>query len=414
MKFKEIKECGSNNILKWAMSNGADVRSDQAVQSLTNQELYYNLIVEDVNAFELFRLTQQYREKLRVTNQLPAAIPLRRDTQQMFPDELDDNTKLYELVENGCEKFINLALQMKSDDTVIKPEIAQLFIPMICNKYTIQIPLSFTDFIAVMNEDEFRNIFNENYPATIDEVINDNESCMLRNMLLLYLVQSVDIISYPEHFETLLNITKYAPIKSVKHDKLYKFALSSFSKYNKTSRNQIVCSMFNANKTKLIENMRIMSRLRTPLKVSFVVELPIYYMQIIQNTYSSEELEIIFESSMKDIIDTSLICDDFISIDFPEDAEVPEEITNSITLYKTRINECNKDILDLINLIINTSTELNYTNSFSLLPSMYMTKAIFTINMDYADKYVSHIDPVIGEMFTEMLDVGASILSDVK
>ena len=75
MKITSITESGSNNTLLWAISNGADIKSDIPLQSIINDELFFLVRLEDVNMFELFRLTQHFRNKLRIINEHMAAIP---------------------------------------------------------------------------------------------------------------------------------------------------------------------------------------------------------------------------------------------------------------------------------------------------------------------------------------------------
>ena len=90
MKITSITESGSNNTLLWAISNGADIKSDIPLQSIINDELFFLVRLEDVNMFELFRLTQHFRNKLRIINEHMAAIPDDSDLINRFPGSFTD------------------------------------------------------------------------------------------------------------------------------------------------------------------------------------------------------------------------------------------------------------------------------------------------------------------------------------
>ena len=148
MKILSIKESGSNNILRWAIEQGAEIKSDIQLCGLINNDLFYLVELSEVNFFELFRLTQLYRNKLKVISEEKAEVPNQSELMKYFsgecsldPNEPEKKSPAYEIAEYCISNFINLALQMNTDDDIISLNGAKLFIPMIARKFTIQLPI---------------------------------------------------------------------------------------------------------------------------------------------------------------------------------------------------------------------------------------------------------------------------------
>lgn len=414
MKITNISECGSSNLLRWAINNGANIKSDTSLQALINAETFYHITIEDVNLLELFRLTQCYREKLHVRIERKAEIPSTSELAKSFDGEYDiDGNKvpLTDVVEHACNMFFNLALQMNADDDIIRHENTRLFFPMLSRHYDIDIPLSFVDLVAAFKTPEDAALlFNSSYPDNLNDVILNSDNPLISNMIMLYIIKTTSICKYDEHYEQLLRLVKYAPLHKCSDDKLYKFRLTGFSKYNNMTRGEERCSMFNVSKDLMEKSLKKINTLKTPLKVDFALQLPIQYMQLLENTYSNEQLPIAFESSMSSIIESGLVSNNFKSHEFDEsETEKIEEFNNSIESYKVRINEANQIVLNSIPVIFNNGKDIDYTNTFAMLPSAYTTKAIVTLNMEYEDLYLSHYDPIIRSMFYEMIDIVKSI-----
>jgi hypothetical protein len=58
MNISSIRESGSNNLLKWAIDNRADLKNNIPLASLINDELFYLVNIDGMNFYEVFRLTQ--------------------------------------------------------------------------------------------------------------------------------------------------------------------------------------------------------------------------------------------------------------------------------------------------------------------------------------------------------------------
>lgn len=426
MKLINIREAGANNLLTWAIANGDSIKDDEAIHGLVNAETFYLVTLSDVNFFELFRLTQIYRNKVRIISEKKAAIPPRTELVKLFngtycPNKDDPETKapLYQCVEYTVNNFINLALQMSNDNDIIHSSAVRLFLPMISRKFDVQIPVSFIDLLDSISAEEAERLFSMEYPATLEE-ITESDVHGFKTKLMTSLAIGTKIIKYTTRYNQYLRATKYFPLKKAESKKLYRFGLLGFFKYNEISRSEIRVNMFHPNPNLLTENMKRMNTINTPLKVEFVIELPIQYMQMLENSFDRDVLEINYESSMTSIIDEGIRYDDFITKEFasedPTAEEAAEEYNNQINAYRVRIAEANEVLLKAIPILLtgNNENEVDTTSVFSMLPAIYTTKAVVTLNLDYTKKYIDHYDPVISELFKEMIDMSHGIVEDIK
>ena len=422
----DIKESGANNTLLWALSNGANIKEDVPLTSLINDETFYLVTLSGVNFFELFRLTQMYRDKLRIVSENVSALPSNKELKDTFPGEYrdgDDALDLADVADNVISNFMNLAAQMGTDDDIIQPGAARLFIPMIARKFDIQIPLSFIDLIDMMSTDEASKLFTTDYPGTLKEIIENKVHGVQINLSMGF-VKATQILKYDERYDKYLKLTKYAPIKSYKYqDRLIKFAMLGFAKKDNITRGEIRSTLFKANPEVIINNMKRISKLSTPLEVDFAVELPIQYMQILENSFGNDMLAIQYESSMSTIIDAGLVYEDFITTTYPttdednlgeEEQNKIIEAGNAIETYRVRITGANQLLLNTIPTLIQSNSDVDVTSVFSMLPSIYMAKAVIRVNMDNIHKYVSHYDSEISHMFHEMQISINKLIEDIN
>lgn len=425
MNITNIKESGSNNVLLWAINNGADVKEDQQLQSIVNDELFYLVTMEDINFLELFRLTQMYRKKLRIVSEKQADVPSRNELNNLFQGELvmDDNEEtkapISEAVEHVVQMFINLALQMQTDDDIIKTSAVRLFLPMISRKFDVQIPVSFVDLVDSLSPEECSRLFTAEYPITLKDIVNDDVNGF-KTKLQLGFVRGTSIIKYHKRYDQYLKITKYAPIKTCSNNKLYKFGLLGFYKFDNNSRGEVRCSLFNPDNNMLGTTLKQLANLKSPLKVQFAIQLPIQYMQILESSYDPDDLDIQYESSMTTIINDGLNYDDFVIQTFDEDDTSDEnqqritEYNNQIDAYKVRIAEANQVLMNTLAQVLQSEGDCDTTSAFAMLPSIYTTKAVITIDISNSNKYTEHIDPVISSMFNDMIGMASSVIADIQ
>lgn len=426
MQISKIKESGTNNVLLWAISNGADIKEDPQLQSIVNDELFYLVTLENVNFLELFRLTQMYRNKVRILTEKQAEVPSRKELNELFTGELmindeSDSNKapMSEAVEHVVQMFINLALQMQNDSDIIKTSAVRLFLPMISRKFDVQIPVSFFDLVESLNPEECSKIFGSEYPNTLSSLV-DGENNGFNTKLQLGFVRGTSIIKYHKRYDQYLSISKYSPIKTCNNNKLYKFGLLGFYKFDPNSRGEVRCSLFNPNSEELGATLKQLGGIKTPLNVQFAVQLPIQYMQILENSFEASDLDVQYESSMSTIIADGMEYDDFIVQEFDEDDMSEEnqqkitEYTNQIDAYKVRIAEANQIMINSLGQILQSDADFDTTAAFAMLPSLYTSKAVITLDVTKSNIYINHFDPVISSMFKEMLDMSSEIYSDIQ
>lgn len=427
MKVTNIKESGSHNTLLWALQKNAQVYGDIPLCSIINNELFYLVTFSDVNFFELFRLTQQYREKVRIIEEKVVCIPPRSELAQYFPGSFEDNGKKVpnlEMAEYAMQQFVNLALQMNADSDIIRPSASRLFIPMLARKFDVQIPVSFFDVVSsIKNEEEAAKLFNDKYPENLNEQVLENSENGILMCLEMMFVKSTSILKYNETFDKYLTKMKYYPLKSVKTEKLYKYALVGFFKYDNISRGEVRVNLLQPDEAKLGEQLKTIGILETPMKIEFMIQLPIQYMMMLENYFSPEELFITYESSMARIIDESIDYKDFVSPEWDTDqpdnlneeqTAIINEYNNATSAYHQRIDESNTNTLNVINMLLTQKdVDIDVTSAFSMLPAIYATKAMIVLNLEYAEKYVNIYDPLLAEMFQDMLSMAERITEDV-
>lgn len=418
MHIVNIQEAGCSNILRFAIANGADIQNDLPLQGLIGNELFYLVTYGGVNFFELLRLTQSYREKLRVVNGSPITPVEEKEFAERFPGMADENTPMKDVANHIVSRWLGLALQMNADNELMTPAGARLFLPMMARKFEVQIPIAFADLVNALKPNEYAAIFNADYPATLVNILDTENINYGRMMLELNFVKTTSMRIYGKQLESYLNIMKYAPLRSVKTDKLYKFALSGFHKYDNLARSEVRFSMFQPNPSDTARVLKRMAQLSTPLITDWVIQMPIQYMQQLLNSYSAEDLPIQYESSASGIIDAGFTFHDFI---LPEESLSEEEgsenrVQNQIEAYTTRINECNSETMAAMQIMISNNgvDAADLVSSFSLLPSVYNTRGVISVDMSKTDLFLGNIDPLITGMFREMFSVAQNILDDLK
>lgn len=428
MQIVNIKESGANNLLMWALSNGANIKKDFSLSSLINDELCYFVTIEGINFFELFRLTQIYRDKLRIVQEKPADLPSKRELEEYFPGVFspDDNPEksipLHETAEHVILNFINLTSQMNTDNDIIHSGAIRLFFPMITRKFNIQIPVAFIDFINSMTDDEATKVFSSKYPETLQEIIV-SETHSLKTRLTLEFVKFTQILKYDETYDQYLKLIKYAPLKTYPPSKLYKLALLAFSRRDNISRGEIRCSLFKPDPDTHPNVMKRIGSLSTPLELDFVIQLPIQYMQTLENSYGNDILPISYESSMGMIIDGGIVYEDFKTFEHPSEVAEGElkneqmkaqNHNNAIEAYRVRIAEANQILLNTIPILIKSPHYVDITNVFAMLPSIYMAKAVIRVNIENLKKLTSHSDPLLANMFKEISDISVAVNEDIR
>lgn len=421
MKITSITESGSNNTLLWAISNGADIKSDIPLQSIINDELFFLVRLEDVNMFELFRLTQHFRNKLRIINEHMAAIPDDSDLINRFPGSFTDpenpdvHLPLIDAAKHATSNFLNIVSQMQQDEDIITPGAVRLFIPMIARRYDIQIPVAFMDVIAAFKSvEDTEKVFNENYPNTLNAITETDNNEILNMIYILFMKLTTINRVNPRH-DKYIQYIKYTPLKKIGGNKLHKVYMLGFHKFNPITCGINRCTLFNLDPEKVISSLSTISKINSPLEIDVVVQLPIQMMQILENISGPDMLTISYESSMVSILDDGLIFNDFVAPELsPDGSETTEERTNAISAYRARITEANQYMLNVIQ-IITADKESDVPSAFSLLPSIYLTNAVLTMKVDDIPKLLKKCtDPSLIDMFEDINNTANNIIADMN
>lgn len=434
MNIIDIKQSGCDHILNWSISQGAEIYNDLGLQAIVNDEMFYLITISDINFLELFRLSQMYREKLRIIKEEKADVPPRSLLMKLFNGtivtgkgtENEKSLSMAEATEYVCQNFLNLILQMQNDSDIISPTALRLFLPMITRKFTVQIPYGFADFIKSITKDESSEIFNKNYPNTLSSII-ENPEHNFHKIFNLGFIKATDIIRYDKQYDKYLNVFRYQSLRPTKDNinELYRVALSGFHCFDKLSRGEIRCSLFNSSKeslTKTMTNLKFIDFSSDPLYFDFAIELPIQYMMILCNTFSNEVLTISNESSMVTILNGGIEFNDFIMPEYTNESELTEDqqkevenTKNSIDAYRIRITEANQLLMNTLEAILSDEkVDVSISDAFSMLPCIYRAKASITVNSILIDKYPNHSDSIISKMFKEIRDIATSIIAEIK
>lgn len=413
MKILEIKEAGSSNVLRWAMSKNADLYNDPQLQAVINSSLYYIITVDGVNMMELLKLSSLYRERLRVLAIDRAEIPSDEALAEIFKgeavanDDSGESIALNEAAKYCIQTFYDLTMQMFGDESIISPAVSQLYIPMITRLARIQIPISFIDLVSMLKPDEAADLFRpENYLNTLPTLVN--EGTHFSNVLSMKIMQATAFRKHDERYDYFINKVKFAGLKKVDSDKIYKFKIIGCYKYDPVTRSDVRVDLFNTNEDELTKKLKLLSAIRSPLMVEFAVQLPIMHMQDIEHMYSFDELGISYEDSISSIIEGGLSLDNFTTPEIIQDENAEEkkiEFENLISAYKTRLTEANQVLLNTLAIMLNSDTDTNPTAIYSLIPGIYNMKAVFTLDMSKADIYNGNFKTGISEMFEEMVEM---------
>lgn len=400
MQVTNIRESGSANTLRWAIANNAELKDNLPLASVINDELFYLVQVEGVNFYELFRLTQLYRNKIKICNINRASIPSMESLGERFPGNEGEVMEVLSM-------FSGMVTQMLADNDIIAEGAAQLFLPMITTTFTVQLPFAFIDVLEAMTDDEATKLFSAEYQRNLETICDGGNAHSLPRSILISIERNTSNIRYDGKYEQLIRSTKYFVLKDYPQ-KLFKIGLLGFAKFDNVTRGEARCNMFKPDPATFKQTMKQLSRLRSPLELSFAVQLPLYYMQLLESSYFPEDLKISHRSSINSILDNGLVFHDFQLVDGDEDQE------SSINNYKVRISEANLACLKTINAITQSDAPSHAPSIFALLPPIYQSTAVITFLVDDLPLLTQHSNPVIQEMFTEIQKISNGIVNELQ
>lgn len=422
MNIVSIKEAGSNNIISWAITNNANIVSDLALQSLINDELCYIITLDNVNLFELFRLTQTYRDKLRIIEESKAEVPSMEELKIFFPGEFtvgNDKSpiKFADAAEASINSYINLVMQMQTDNDIISGTVRRLLLPMISRKFTIQIPVSFVNFISYMIVEESTKIFVSDYPNTLQQIFDENHS--FNKLFTLELIKNTSLVQFDNRYVQYVNVIKYNPLNTCHNNKFFKFALLGCHKYDNVDRSEVLFNLFNINKNDMIDKLKKIGSLNTPLYVDFVISIPIQHMLFLLNNTKEDYMTIAYPSTYYDTLETKFPIENISTEFYSDDEEKVKTFNNALEAYKLRITEVENSTRNLIAMLMSSARDItggydiDERGAFSLLPSIYMTKAVITFDVKNINNLQNINDPILSDLFKDTGEQINHLLNDI-
>lgn len=380
-----ISESGCNNILRWAISNGVNPKTNSNISALINDEMYYNIQISNVNFYELFRITQYHHTKIKILK-FHTVDNLSDDElmNRFYPEHHAD-------IKDIIDKFLAISTLIREDDDINDKLYSSLILPMITTKCDIQFPIGFGDILSYMAVDDSKKIFTNDYPENLNDMIKLDS---IRQGILLNVDRSTRNITYNDMLDKLIQATKYKNLPK-SQDKIYKTAMLSFEKEHTSNRRIIRNSLFNVNRNDMINNMKIMSTLNGEMKYTFAVQLPIYLMQTLESVYDDKIIEISMRSSVGNLLTNNFFLDE-----------------NIVKKYGLRITESMSEMYQLM-LKILENTDLK-ESVIALLPPAQYTNALITISDNNLETLINESNPYLQEMFLKMEQLIRSVNIDIQ
>jgi hypothetical protein len=147
---------------------------------------------------------------------------------------------------------------------------------------------------------------------------------------------------------------------------------------------------------------------RSPLDVTFAIQLPIYHMHSLETIYSADDLRISHRSSIDNIIDNGLVVENFSTgID-------KEEESSEINEYTVRLMEADLECQQLIAKLGDDGSIIHPPTVTALLPPMYRANAVITFQADNIQNFLSSGHLVLEEMFFRINQMITSINTSIQ
>lgn len=406
MFISDIQESNSSNILKWALSNNAQILTDIALIDIINDEMKYLVTIEDVNFLEVYQLTQIYRNQLMIVVKDPLKIADEDLLKSIFGlSSKDDKIIPWKLALQAISKYSNLFFQIEAnEDDEHKTPLDLLFMPMINRRFTIQIPLRFIDFIYLLSDAEYKKVFKAGYPNTLEYIIDAESSINnFKGRFMMQLIKNATPTPFNKKIIKYLDITKFKALhQNSKDEKFYTPVLLNFGAEDPMTKKIIRYSFFKANKEDLQVILKKLNKYKiNEMMYEFAIQLPIEYMQILENTFHNGIVEIKYRTPMNIIANRGYNYNQILKI-----RDLDENLVEPIDPYALRINEAAMENIHCINLLeLNLNNNLIDTNRadiYSLLPSVYTVQCVIRISSEDIKKIITISNPVIKNIFIEI------------
>lgn len=409
MKLSSITQTNYSSILKWAVKNNANFKKDLGLTDIISDDMKYILTFDDVNFLELYRLSEIYRDRLTITKMNPIITPSDSYFEEHFEGQSTTNQDLIKyskMAKVGIEKYLDILKQVdanRENDVFVNP-LDVLFVPMLCRRFSVQIPLRFIDLIFAISESEMSSVFNYTYPDSLDNLI-DNGGLGFETKLMVKMIKTIGIAPYEPKTIKYLDITKFNALQKKTEEKnFYDPVLLSFWKINPITGQEIKFSFFKTNKDELERVLKKLKKIDSPMELEFAIQLPLEYMQIIQKTYNNQLVDISYRSSFEVIADKGFNYDRICQLRDYDSTEITE---TPVELYTIRLHEAAlQNKIAVTNLAkaaySETGNVISLIDVFSLLPSVYTTQAVIKINSQNLKKLMTETNPFVKSIFTKI------------
>jgi hypothetical protein len=275
---------------------------------------------------------------------------------------------------------------------------------MINRFYTIQIPLRFIDFIYLLSEQEYSTIFRPDYPHSLDELTKpSSDPKTFRNKLLIQLIKNSIPVQYHPRFIKYLDITKFNSLKKKNDDEqFYSPTLLNFGFEDPLTKKVVRYSFFKSKSEDLKIVLKKMRKYHVDkMNYEFAIQLPIEYMQILENHFNNGLVEVKYRSPFESIISKGFNYKQIIKI-----RDLDQNVTEAVDAYGVRLHEAAIDNITNINmlsmLLKEEKADLNYGAIYSLLPAIYSVQAVIKISSTDISNIVNISHPMIKSIFTDI------------
>lgn len=409
MKLSSITQSNYSSILKWAVKNNANFKKDLGLTDIISDDMKYLLTFDDVNFLELYRLSEIYRDRLIIIKMNSIIVPSDTYFEEHFEGQSETNKELVkysEMAKLGIRKYIDLLKQVDAnrENNVFSNPLDVLFVPMVCRRFSVQIPLRFIDLIFAISETEMSSVFNYTYPDSLENLI-DSGGMGFETKLMVKMIKTIGIAPYEPKTTKYLDITKFNPLqKKTEEQNFYDPVLLSFWKINPVTAQEIKFNFFKTNKDELERVLKKLKKIDSPMELEFAIQLPIEYMQIIQKSYSNQLIDISYRSSFEVVASKGFNYEKICQL---RDYETNEISETPVELYSVRLHEAAlQNTLAVSNLAkaaySETGNVISLIDVFSLLPSVYTTQAVIKINSQNLKKLMSETNPFVKSIFTKI------------
>ena len=389
MIITEIEESNNSNILQWCLRNNANLKEDPLMLDFINDEFMYLITIEDVNFFELYLLTKYYRDQLRIIDRKPTIKASKEFLETKFHGNYAENEKCSEIAMKAIEHYINLTLQIQGnteDNKDVRP-LEVFFVPMISRRYTIQIPIYFIDLFRMVSDKEFKKVFTINYPNTLDFLIESNEPIGFKTQFMIYLSKVLIPLNLEKPDEKKLDVVKFKQLATSESEVFYDPKMIRFEKIDKISKRIYRYSFFKGTTEQMISTLKKIKKSNGEMFAEFAVNLPLEYLQNLENSYSSEMIEIKYRSAANTLINRGFNYNQILKL-----KDMDKEVTIPVEMYTARLRE--SYIASLYNITKLADCYKKTNNSLldilSLLPSIHTVRCILRINLGNIRKIVQN------------------------